>query len=90
MMDQVCIKACVVYEKGAQPYWLDLICFKTAGFTRSCTTYSSAILNKVGVREIGRRSLLYSSMCWFFGMGMTLAFFHIVGKHCFWKEELIR
>jgi hypothetical protein len=35
---------------------------KTAGFICSCTTNSSAIFDRVGVRDIGLRSLLNSSM----------------------------
>jgi hypothetical protein len=58
----------MVDEKGTQPYWSGLICFKTVGFTCSCTTYSSVIFDIVGVREIGRRSLLNSSMDLFFGI----------------------
>ena len=38
--------------------------------------HDSEILDKVGVKEIGLKSLLKSSMATVFGKGVTLADFH--------------
>jgi hypothetical protein len=47
------VNAWVVDDFGIEPNWLLLIFIKTAGLTYSCMMNSTAILESIGVREIG-------------------------------------
>lgn len=49
----------------------------------------SAILEVVGVNEIGQRSLLTSKICLVFGTGDIFACFQEEGSSCFLKEAII-
>ena len=50
--------------------------------------WSSASLDKIGVREMGRRCLLISLMGLCFGTGTTSASFQEGGRQDSWNEEL--
>ena len=67
--------ACVVGDFGMDPYWLSPIFFNVAGCTFSSTINSSAILDKTGVNDVGRRSLVTSFNSFCFGIGTISAVF---------------
>ena len=69
------INAGVVEDLGMAPNWLFLIFAKMAGFTCSFTTNSSATLDKIGVSDIGRRSLLISFGVFFLWNGHNVSCF---------------
>ena len=56
--------------------------FKTAGPIWNFITKSSAILDMVGVQDIVRYWFLMSFVGFFFGTGITSAFFQRVDKRC--------
>ena len=66
-------------DLGIAPNWSGSITFKTAGPIWNLTTKSSAILEMEGV---GRNWFLMSLTGFFFGTGITSAFFQRVGKRC--------
>ena len=71
----------VVGEFGIVPNcWLPSIFARTAGLTNISTTYSSASLDRSGVRDMGRKCLLMSKIGLFFGIGIMFASFHTEEK----------
>ena len=64
------------------------ICLSTAGLTKRSTTISSANLERIDVREIGRRCLFTSRTGVCFGIGVTSACFHDCGSRASEKEQL--
>ena len=50
------MRASVVLEPGTVPNCRGSICLSTVGLTKRSTTVSSANLERIDVREIGRRS----------------------------------
>ena len=81
-------EACVVDDLGIVPNCLGSIFCNTAGLTYFSTIWSSASLDKIGVREMGRRCFLISLMNIYFGTGTTSASFQGGGKRDSWNEEL--
>ena len=81
-------KACVVDYLGKVPNCRGSIFCNTVGLTFSSTMWSSASLDKIGVREMGRRCLLISLMGLCFGTGTTSAPFQDGGRRVSWNEEL--
>ena len=65
------------------------MCLITAGLTWFATTYSSAIFDIDGVKEIGLRSVLISFTVEVFGKGVMFADFQISGNCSFLKDTLI-
>ena len=74
-------KASVVDDLGIVPNYRGSIFCKTAGLTYFFTIWSSASLDKIGVREMGRRCLLISLVGLCFGTGTTSASFAVVKSH---------
>ena len=75
LTSQLCVmltKACVVNDLGIVPNCRGSILCNTAGLTYLSTMWSSASLDKIGVREMGRRCLLISLMGLCLGTGNTL------------------
>ena len=64
------------------------ICLSTAGLTKRSTTISSANLERIDVREIGRRCLFTSRTGVCFGIGVISACFHDCGSRASEKEQL--
>jgi hypothetical protein len=76
----ILISACVVDDFGTHPNWLALIFLSIACLTYSSTTNSSATLDNIGVREIGRRCLLTSVTGFCLGTGTISAIFQDIGR----------
>lgn len=83
----ILISACVVYDLGIVPYWFSAIFSTTAGLTCSFTMNSSAIFDRTGVKEIGRRCLLTSFTGFSLGTGTTSADFQDGGRQDSLKEQ---
>ena len=81
-------RASVVLEPGTVPNCRGSICLSTAGLTKRSTTISSANLERIDVREIGRRCLFTSRTGVCFGIGVTSACFHDCGSRASEKEQL--
>ena len=82
------MRASVVLEPGTVPNCRGSICLSTAGFTKRSTTISSANLNRIDVREIGRRCLFTSRTGVFIGIGVISACFHDCSSRASEKEQL--
>ena len=72
---------------GMDPNWLSPIFFNIAGGTCSSTTNSSAILDKSGVNDIGRRSLSTSFTGFCFGIGTSSIVFQDGNRRSSLKEQ---
>ena len=75
LTSQLCVmltRACVVDDLRIVPNCRGSIFCKTAGLTYFSTMWSSAGLDKIGVREMGRRCLLISLMGLCFGTGTVI------------------
>ena len=70
----------MVFKPGSVPNWLGSAFFNIAGFRKRSTTYSSPTLERIGVREIGLRSLFTSLTGFCLGIATTSASFHEGGK----------
>ena len=81
-------KACVVDDLGIVPNCGGSILCNTAGLTYFSTMWSSASLDKIGVREMGRRCLLISLTGLCFGTGTISASFQEGGRLDLWNKEL--
>ena len=64
------------------PNWLGSKTSRTAGFNCSLVTNSSANFDRIGVREIGRRSLLTICTGVVFSIGTLLNIFQIESTRC--------
>ena len=82
------MRASVALEPGTVPNCRGSICLNTAGLTKSSTTISSANLERIDVREIGRRCLFTSRTGVCFGTGVISACFHDCGSCASEKEQL--
>ena len=81
-------KACLVDNLGIVPNCRGSIFCNTAGLTYFSSMWSSAGLDKIGVREMGRRCLLISLMGLCFETGTTSASFQDGGRWDSWNEEM--
>lgn len=77
-----------VEDFGKAPNWSGSIIFNTAGPMNADTTKSSANLEIIGVREMGRKCLLMTSTGFCLGMGTTSASFQDGGSCCSAKLQL--
>ena len=74
------ISAWVVLYLGIVPYGLGSNFFRTAGLKNELTTSSSAIFDTIGVREIGRKSLLTFRTSFALGIGIIFVNFQEDGS----------
>jgi hypothetical protein len=70
------------------PKWLDENLSKWPAGRTLLQRSPLQLLTVLGVREIGRRSLLTSLTGFFFGTGTMPALFHDGGRQPSWKEQL--
>ena len=78
----------MVDDFGIAPYWLGSMIFRIAGAMSLETIHSSPTLEMQDVKEIGHKCLFISIIGFYFGSGVTSAYFHDDDNLCSLYELL--